>query len=407
MRGYDDLPIRSKIHRAWDQRRRLQRIHGHDALETCTRRGCGRPHAGCLPGASADPRPPSRPWRRTAGSSTSRASCPRRPRTRTSRAGGPGPRRAEGAPGRAGTSLDRVVSTSVYLAGADDFAALNTVWTKYWPAVASDADDGRREAPAAGRSHPGVGHRRRTGAPSARVVLPKGWAAPSGPYSYAIEIGDTLFLSGLVSRRGSGQHAREGRHRGADPRRLRERGRRSWRPRVSPSPTSSASRVFLTERRRLRPHERGLPHALPGQPARPGHGQDARSSRRLPDRDHDDGREGRTRRAAVLTPSADGSPGQREPEPELGDRRRAAAVPVGHARACCPGNAPDASSQTHRDAGPARTHDGGRPASRWPHVVDADRLRDRRRRRAGRCSTAFAARGGGGLPAGTLVGPGS
>ncbi|MFO7693255.1 MAG: RidA family protein, partial [Vicinamibacterales bacterium] len=35
----------------------------------------------------------------------------------------------------AGTSLDRVASTSVYLASASDFAALNTVWAKYWPST--------------------------------------------------------------------------------------------------------------------------------------------------------------------------------------------------------------------------------------------------------------------------------
>ncbi len=35
-----------------------------------------------------------------------------------------------------------------------------------------------------------------------RVVLPAGWVKPPSPYSYGIESGDTLFLSGLISRNG-------------------------------------------------------------------------------------------------------------------------------------------------------------------------------------------------------------
>ena len=34
------------------------------------------------------------------------------------------------------------------------------------------------------------------------VILPKDWKPSPNPYSYAIRSGDTLFLSGLVPRRG-------------------------------------------------------------------------------------------------------------------------------------------------------------------------------------------------------------
>ena len=103
---------------------------------------------------------------------------------------------------RAGTSIDRAVSTSVYLARAEDFAELNAAWAKRWPAspptrttiVAILPVPGARIQVSAVAAGPGT---ERT------VVLPKGWSAPSSPYSYAVRAGDTLFLSGLVPRRGA------------------------------------------------------------------------------------------------------------------------------------------------------------------------------------------------------------
>jgi 2-iminobutanoate/2-iminopropanoate deaminase len=35
-----------------------------------------------------------------------------------------------------------------------------------------------------------------------KVILPSGWMKPASPYNYAIQSGDTLFMSGLVSRSG-------------------------------------------------------------------------------------------------------------------------------------------------------------------------------------------------------------
>jgi len=35
-----------------------------------------------------------------------------------------------------------------------------------------------------------------------KVILPRGWAKPASPYNYAIQAGDTLYMSGLVSRNG-------------------------------------------------------------------------------------------------------------------------------------------------------------------------------------------------------------
>jgi len=103
---------------------------------------------------------------------------------------------------RAGTSIDRVASTTVYLAAAADFAALNAVWQRYWPAspparttvVAALPVPGARIQVSAIAAAPGTDR---------RVVLPKGWPKPSAPLSHAVFAGDTLFLSGQVPRRGA------------------------------------------------------------------------------------------------------------------------------------------------------------------------------------------------------------
>jgi reactive intermediate/imine deaminase len=101
----------------------------------------------------------------------------------------------------AGTSLDRVVSVTVYLNSASDFQAMNEAYRTYWPkdpptrtTVITDfvLPDALVEMsmiavpPGAERA----------------VVHPKAWIQSPNPYSYGIKTGDTLFLSGLVARNG-------------------------------------------------------------------------------------------------------------------------------------------------------------------------------------------------------------
>lgn len=99
------------------------------------------------------------------------------------------------------TSLARVASASVYLAHAEDFAAMNAVWAKYFP-----ADPPARTTVVVPLPRPGariqVSAVAAAAAASREVVLPKGWVKPSSPYSYGVRVGDTLFLAGMLARRG-------------------------------------------------------------------------------------------------------------------------------------------------------------------------------------------------------------
>ncbi len=103
----------------------------------------------------------------------------------------------------AGSSLANAASVTVYLRDAGDFAAMNEVYGAFFP----------RNPPARTTlivtqplARPGAlvemsviaipdGAER-------TVIHPTGWAPVPGPYSYGIKSGPTLFLAGLVSRRG-------------------------------------------------------------------------------------------------------------------------------------------------------------------------------------------------------------
>lgn len=102
-----------------------------------------------------------------------------------------------------GSSIANATSVLVYLRSAADFAAMNEVYVTYWPkdpparatvvvtqplAIA----DGLIEISMV--AVPNGGER--------AVVHPSDWIRSPSPYSYGIKSGDTLFLSGLVSRNG-------------------------------------------------------------------------------------------------------------------------------------------------------------------------------------------------------------
>jgi reactive intermediate/imine deaminase len=102
----------------------------------------------------------------------------------------------------AGSSLDDVVAVMVYLTSASDFQAMNQAYRAFWPGdpptrttviTTLVVPENRIEISMVAVPR---------GAERA-VVLPAGWKKSPNPYSYAIRSGGTLFLSGLVARRGA------------------------------------------------------------------------------------------------------------------------------------------------------------------------------------------------------------
>jgi 2-iminobutanoate/2-iminopropanoate deaminase len=101
--------------------------------------------------------------------------------------------------GGSGLSMNDAVSVTVYLKRAEDFGAMNDVYKTSvgdQPPVRTTVvanlmvPDGLIEisvvAAAKGTSR--------------RIILPEGWLLSPNPYSYVVEAGDTVFLSGLVAR---------------------------------------------------------------------------------------------------------------------------------------------------------------------------------------------------------------
>jgi len=101
---------------------------------------------------------------------------------------------------KAGASLKDVVWTTVYITKADNAAGMDEAYAaafgKNAPArsviVTTSLVGGKSlvEINAIAVRH-GVAH---------HAVLPKGWQKPNGPYSYAVEAGGTLFISGTSGR---------------------------------------------------------------------------------------------------------------------------------------------------------------------------------------------------------------
>ena len=101
----------------------------------------------------------------------------------------------------AGSSLEQVVSVTVYLTTAAHFQPMNEAYRPFWA-----KDPPTRTTVITGLVRPeALIEITMIAAPNGadrQVVLPKDWKPSPNPYSYAIRSGDTIFLSGLVPRRG-------------------------------------------------------------------------------------------------------------------------------------------------------------------------------------------------------------
>lgn len=110
-----------------------------------------------------------------------------------------------------GSSLTNAASVTVYLTSAADVAAMNEVYTTYFKSAPPARTTVIVTQPLALPA--GLVEISAIGIPDGAertVVHPEGWAAVPAPYSYAIKSGNTLFLSGLVSRNGQDNTAVSG-----------------------------------------------------------------------------------------------------------------------------------------------------------------------------------------------------
>jgi reactive intermediate/imine deaminase len=101
----------------------------------------------------------------------------------------------------AGSSMEQVAAVTVYLKSAADFGAMNEVYAKRW-----SKDPPTRTTVVANLVVPDalieVSMVALRAGVERQVILPDGWLRSPNPYSYGIRSGNTLFLSGLVSRNG-------------------------------------------------------------------------------------------------------------------------------------------------------------------------------------------------------------
>ena len=301
---------------------------------------------------------------------------------------------------RAGTSIDRVVSTSVYLAGAGDFTALNAVWRRYWPS----SPPARTTVVA---TLPVPGARIQVSAIAAvrgaerRVVLPPGWPEPSAPLSHGVWAGDTLFLSGQVARRGADNSLVKGDIE-AQTGAVFENAEAILEAGGLTLADVASVRIFLTDGSTFERMNAAYRTRFPANPP-------ARATVIAPLVSSDYQIEitmaaaKSAERAALLTPNADGSPGRANPN-------LSSAVRVGPRLflsgmlGVLPGNAADAAGQTSETLNRLeRTMQSagfgwGNVDESIVYVTDVAAAPD--------VLKVFAARTGGRLPVGTLVGTG-
>jgi len=102
---------------------------------------------------------------------------------------------------QANSSLDNVVTATVMLQNAGDFATVDQIYRQQFT-----GDFPARTTVIGSMVRPGaLLEIQVTAVPNGvarRAILPAGWAKPTSPYNYAIQAGDTLYMSGLVSRSG-------------------------------------------------------------------------------------------------------------------------------------------------------------------------------------------------------------
>jgi enamine deaminase RidA (YjgF/YER057c/UK114 family) len=109
----------------------------------------------------------------------------------------------------AGSSLQRAASINVYLRNQADFAAMNEIYRTFF----TENPPARTTIVADLVIPEGLVEMSAVGIPAGaerEVVHPSDWIKSPNPYSYGIKSGDSLFLSGLISRNGKDNSVVEG-----------------------------------------------------------------------------------------------------------------------------------------------------------------------------------------------------
>ena len=164
----------------------------------------------------------------------------------------------------AGSSLSNAASVMVYLHSAADFAAMNEVYRANWPKIPPARTTVVVTAPLALPDAlieismvavPAGGER--------MVVQPSDWIASPNPYSYGIKSGDTLFMSGLISRNGKDNTAVPG-DMAAQTKTVLDNGAAILKAAGMSAADVVSARVFITDATKFQDMNAVDPDLLPG-----------------------------------------------------------------------------------------------------------------------------------------------
>ena len=256
---------------------------------------------------------------------------------------------------------------TVYLQNQSDFAAMNEVYRTYWtkdpPARTTVMVPllQRRTGRDLGGGGPDGGER--------VVVNPSDWMASPNPYSYGIKSGNTLFLAGLDQPERQGQLDDQGRHDDADQDGAGQRRGAVLKAAGMSFADVVCSRIYITDAAAFQDMNAAYRTYFPTDPpAR----ATVKAALDVPDyiveitmvAVKDAGR-----KTAITTPTADGTPGHEEPEPQLGDPASATACTSSGILGNTPANKGDVKAQTAEAL--ARIGRTLKAAGfDWSHVVD-------------------------------------
>ena len=254
---------------------------------------------------------------------------------------------------KAGSSLANVASVHVYLTKADDFAAMNEVYRTFWTkdppvrtTIVSDLVIPGALVEMSMVAVPNGGER--------VVIHPSDWIKSPNPYSYGIRSGDTLFLSGLVSRNGKDNSVVEG-DMTTQTKTVLDNAAQILKAAGMSFDNVVSSRVFITDVNEVPGDEQGLQTYFPKDPPARATVVAPLMGPQYPGGDHAD--RVAAAEAGVHDAGRRRHAGQAEPDPEQRHQGRQPPLRLRHPR------------QHGRQQGQHRSADGRDPGPRRPHAA--------------------------------------